>query len=153
LKSDTVPGCMADICRPSGNQLKWFRCESGLPDFSWSKHTKTEKCTKWPTNYTKRLSIIPGGRKIFQMVIKYNSIFYSKALQILPKLAFWVWKQTIWQPWCESGKKHNALECRQKCPCEIIGASVEPVQGDQIGRNSHIGWLFTLGSVFLNLQK
>jgi hypothetical protein len=33
------------------------------------------------------------------MVIKYNNIFYSKALQILPKLGFFVWKQTIWQPW------------------------------------------------------
>jgi hypothetical protein len=33
------------------------------------------------------------------MVIKYNNIFYSKALQILPKLGYLVWKQTIWQPW------------------------------------------------------
>jgi hypothetical protein len=40
--------------------------------------------TKWP--------------KIFQMVIKYKNIFHSKALQILPKLGFLVWKQTIWQP-------------------------------------------------------
>jgi hypothetical protein len=33
------------------------------------------------------------------MVIKGNNIFYSKALQVLPKSGFWVWKQTIWQPW------------------------------------------------------
>jgi hypothetical protein len=33
------------------------------------------------------------------MVIKYNNIFDSKALQILPKLGFLFWKQTIWQPW------------------------------------------------------
>jgi hypothetical protein len=33
------------------------------------------------THYTKR-PFIPNGRKIFQMVIKYNNIFHSKALQI-----------------------------------------------------------------------
>jgi hypothetical protein len=32
------------------------------------------------------------------MIIKYTSIFHSKALQNLPKLRFLVWKQTIWQP-------------------------------------------------------
>jgi hypothetical protein len=31
--------------------------------------------------------------------MKFNNIFYSKALQILPKLVFLVWKLTIWQPW------------------------------------------------------
>jgi hypothetical protein len=31
---------------------------------------------------------MPNGRKIFQMIIKYNNIFYSKALQILPKYGF-----------------------------------------------------------------
>jgi hypothetical protein len=33
------------------------------------------------------------------MVIKYTKIFHSKTLQNLPKLRFFVWKQTIWQPW------------------------------------------------------
>jgi hypothetical protein len=36
--------------------------------------------------------------KIFQMIIKCNNIFHSKALQNLPKLGLLVWKQTIWQP-------------------------------------------------------
>jgi hypothetical protein len=36
---------------------------------------------------------------MFQKVMKYDNIFYSKALQILPQLGFLVWKQTIWQPW------------------------------------------------------
>jgi hypothetical protein len=31
--------------------------------------------------------------------MKYISIFQSKALLNLPKLVFFVWKQTIWQPW------------------------------------------------------
>jgi hypothetical protein len=33
---------------------------------------------------------LPNGLKIFKMVIKYNNIFHSKALQILPKLGFLV---------------------------------------------------------------
>jgi hypothetical protein len=33
------------------------------------------------------------------MAIKYINIFYSKVLQNLSKLIFFVWKQTIWQPW------------------------------------------------------
>jgi hypothetical protein len=49
------------------------------------------------TNYTKLPYIMPNGHKRFQVVIKYNNIFYSKALQNLPKLGFLVRKQTIWQ--------------------------------------------------------
>jgi hypothetical protein len=42
---------------------------------------------------------IPNGRKIFQMTLKYTNIFYSKALQNLPKLGFWFENiGTIWQP-------------------------------------------------------
>jgi hypothetical protein len=29
--------------------------DAGLPDFSWSKHTKTEKIYQMTTNYTERL--------------------------------------------------------------------------------------------------
>jgi hypothetical protein len=32
---------------------------------------------------------MPNSRKIFQMIIKYNNILHSKALQILPKLVIW----------------------------------------------------------------
>jgi hypothetical protein len=42
---------------------------------------------------------IPNACKIFQMVIKYFNIFQSRALHHLPTLGFWVWKETIWQPW------------------------------------------------------
>jgi hypothetical protein len=43
------------------------------------------------TNYVyQKAEIIPNGRKIFHMVIKYDSIFHSKALQILPKFGFLV---------------------------------------------------------------
>jgi hypothetical protein len=41
------------------------------------------------TNYTKRTYIVPNGRKIFQMVIKYNIILHSKAFKICPNLDFW----------------------------------------------------------------
>jgi hypothetical protein len=37
-----------------------------------------------------RPKIIPNDRKMLQMVIKYNNIVLSKALQILPKLGFLV---------------------------------------------------------------
>jgi hypothetical protein len=48
---------------------------------------------KWEkTNYTKRPKIIPNGRKIFQMVIKYKNIFYSKALQIFTKIGIFCLK-------------------------------------------------------------
>jgi hypothetical protein len=46
---------------------------------------------KWPLN-------IPNGHNIFQMAIKYTSIFHSRALQNLPKFGFLVRKHTIWQP-------------------------------------------------------
>jgi hypothetical protein len=35
---------------------------------------------------------------MYEMAIKYVNIFHWKALQNLPKLGFWVWKYTIWQP-------------------------------------------------------
>jgi hypothetical protein len=52
----------------------------------------TTKCTKWEQN-------IPNGGKIERMAIKYTNIVNWKTLQNLPKLGFWVWKCTIWQPW------------------------------------------------------
>jgi hypothetical protein len=74
--------------------------DQGCQIFLGPNIPKCTKYTKLPqTTYTKRLYIIPKGRKLFQMVIKYNNIFHSKALQTLPKLGFLVWKQTIWQPW------------------------------------------------------
>jgi hypothetical protein len=52
--------------------------------------------TPKPKQYTKRPQTIPKGIilyvlhgcKIFQMATKYNNIFYSNALKILPKLGF-----------------------------------------------------------------
>jgi hypothetical protein len=59
---------------------------------------KRKKYTKWPQT-------MPKGLTLYQMGIKYSKwsynitpFFYSKALQILPKVVFFVWKQTIWQP-------------------------------------------------------
>jgi hypothetical protein len=37
-------------------------------------------------NFHKRPLVIPNGRKIFQMIIKYNNSFHSKALQIFTKI-------------------------------------------------------------------
>jgi hypothetical protein len=51
-------------------------------------------CTEWSQN-------IPNIRKTFQTAIKCINIFQSQALKIFPKFGFLVWKQTIWQPWCQ----------------------------------------------------
>jgi hypothetical protein len=76
-----------------------------------------EKYTKWPqTTYTTRPYIIPNGRKIFQMVKKYTNIFHSNAFQNLPKLRFWAWIKTIWQP-CSNVRKDNLI---QACSLKII---------------------------------
>jgi hypothetical protein len=65
----------------------------GLPDFSWCMIPKLEKmykmyrmvtkCTEWSQN-------IPNIHKIFQMAIKYISIFPPKALKFFPILGFLV---------------------------------------------------------------
>jgi hypothetical protein len=62
------------------------RWKSGLPDFSWSKHTQTGK---YVYQKTTKLS---NGRRKFQMVITHTHIFNSKALQNIPKVGFLVWK-------------------------------------------------------------
>jgi hypothetical protein len=68
----------------------FFPPTAGLPDFSWSKHTKTGKIYQMTTNYPKRPYFLPQCRKIFLTVIKSANIFHSKALQNLPKLGFLV---------------------------------------------------------------
>jgi hypothetical protein len=70
----------------------------GLPDFSGHTIPKRDKkYTKLPQNYPMTIKI-PNGNNIFQVAIEYTKLFDSKALQILPKLGFLVWKYTIWQP-------------------------------------------------------
>jgi hypothetical protein len=59
-----------------------------LPAFSCYNLPKGEKYTKLSQNY--------------QIAIKYTNIFYSKALQNVPKWWFWVWKRSIWQLCCRA---------------------------------------------------
>jgi hypothetical protein len=66
--------------------------QTGLPDFSWSKHTKKGKVQQRGTNYTKRPYIKPIGHKIYQIAVKYANILHSKTLQHIPKLEFLVLK-------------------------------------------------------------
>jgi hypothetical protein len=66
--------------------------DSGLPDSSWSKHTKMGKVYQMDTNYTKRPYIIPNDQKLYQTTVKYSNIFYSKALQNIPKMVYLVLK-------------------------------------------------------------
>jgi hypothetical protein len=50
-------------------------CLPGLPDLSWSKHTRTVKVYQMTTNYTKRLCIIPDGHKLYQTAVKVYQHF------------------------------------------------------------------------------
>jgi hypothetical protein len=63
----------------SGVGERWH--QAGLPDFSRHNVPKRGRTYQNTTN-------LPNGHKIFQMGIKYISIFNSKALQNLPKLGF-----------------------------------------------------------------
>jgi hypothetical protein len=45
---------------------------AGLPDFSWSKLAKKGNAYQIIANCTKRPENTPSGRKIFQIVIKYE---------------------------------------------------------------------------------
>jgi hypothetical protein len=59
--------------------------------------------------------IIPNDHIIHQITVKYTKwhmythIFHCKTLQNLPKLGFWVWKNTIWQP-CSDGRSCNPIK-------------------------------------------
>jgi hypothetical protein len=56
---------------------------AGLPDFSWSKHTKTGTIYQRTTNYTKRPYVVPNGHKLYQKALKYFPFYGpSKYTQI-----------------------------------------------------------------------
>jgi hypothetical protein len=57
------------------------RMANKVARFFLTQYTKKGKIYQMTTNYTKRPYIIPNGRKILLMVIKYTNIFHSKALQ------------------------------------------------------------------------
>jgi hypothetical protein len=84
----------------------YLRLWTGLPDFSWPKHTDTGKVYRRTTNYTKR-SYIHYNRMAINYryyvsghtIYMHTNIFRSKALQNIPKLGFLVLEWTIWQTW------------------------------------------------------
>jgi hypothetical protein len=80
-----------------------FRLNQGCQIFLDTTYQNKGKYTKLPQHIKdhKIYHNIPNDLKIFQMTIKYTSIFHSKALQNWSKLGFLDWKQTIWQPWPE----------------------------------------------------
>jgi hypothetical protein len=57
---------------------------AGLPDFFYTTFQNEGKYSKLPQHY-QCPSNIPNDRKLFQMTIKYTSIFHSKAPRKLPK--------------------------------------------------------------------
>jgi hypothetical protein len=64
----------------------------GCQIFLGATYQNGKKIPEWQQN-------IPNGSKIDEMSVKFTNIFYCKSLQNLPKLAFLIWKYTIWQPW------------------------------------------------------
>jgi hypothetical protein len=52
-----------------------------------------EKYTKRPQNVPIKLT-----NKIDHTAIKDTNILHYKTMQNLPKMGFWVWKYTVWQP-------------------------------------------------------
>jgi hypothetical protein len=119
------------------------------------------------TKYTKK------GHKLCQMAVKYskwsyNNIFNSKALQILPKFEFLVWKQTIWQP-CSLWQRKKTIKRWQKSakglPAKIrpnlserglqlkhLGMSLQTGWPD-LENFSPVGWLFPFGQFFENYRR
>jgi hypothetical protein len=67
------------------NRLPW----PGLPEFSWHNIPKGGKYTKLPQHIPIVYKIIPNGRKIYQMSVKYTNIFHCKTHQNLPIFDFW----------------------------------------------------------------
>jgi hypothetical protein len=56
--------------------------------FVFTQYTKRRENIPNYHNITKWPKYITNGCKIFQMTVKYTSIFHSKALKNLPKLGF-----------------------------------------------------------------
>jgi hypothetical protein len=88
----------------SGQYLEAFlagmigSCDQGCQIFLGAWHQSWKKCTKWTHN-------VLSGHRISQMFIKYSkrplkyiNILQSETVKSFPRLGFWVWKQTIWQP-------------------------------------------------------
>jgi hypothetical protein len=94
----------------------------GMPDFSWSKHTKmwknlinVHKLYQTAITYHNLYQMAVNYSKFF---IKYRNIFHSKALQNFPKLGFLVRKPTIWQP-CATLEKWAVAGSASKTIFEI----------------------------------
>jgi hypothetical protein len=58
--------------------------------FFLTQYTKTREKIPNYHQITKLPLSIPNDRKLFQMTIKYTSIFHYKALQIYPNWDFWL---------------------------------------------------------------
>jgi hypothetical protein len=71
-----------------------FKCTKlGVPDFTWSKHIKREKYTKWTQP-------IPNSHKLYQMTEKYSKWAYNittfsirMASKFYPNWDFWFEKK------------------------------------------------------------
>jgi hypothetical protein len=71
---------------------------AGLPDFYWSNKPKWEtKLPKWPQK-CQRAKLYTKMALKYQMAIKCAKMFHPKTFLNIPKLAFLVRKNTIWQP-------------------------------------------------------
>jgi hypothetical protein len=118
------------------SSMELMTCLQGCQIFLGTWYQNQKKWTKWTQNGPnghKISQMSPNVCKIFQMAIKYINIFQSKALQNLPKLAFLIWKETIWQP-CLSRHASDGGRCSEN-------------RVTRLGEFSPLGRLFTLGSL------
>jgi hypothetical protein len=91
------------------------------------------------------------------MTIKYTSIFHSKGLQNLPKFGFWFENKPSGNPGGESVFYAQETETEHYFfDPGILGDQIGRIfriplcHGNQIGRISPIGQLFSMGSFFEN---
>jgi hypothetical protein len=90
------------------------------------QNTKTGKITKLPRTVPNVHKILQKTvSKMNQVSVKYTNIFHCKTPQNLPKLGFYVWKQTIWQPWCS----FECLYCAAKHSLRDFSSSEASVTG------------------------
>jgi hypothetical protein len=100
---------------------------SGLPDFSWHNIPKRGKIYQITKALPKDYKIYQITVKYTKIAVKYTNIFHYKSVQNLPKLAFLVWKYTIWQPWSTYISTVRQSECRHQATIHrALALNVQP---------------------------
>jgi hypothetical protein len=91
------------VCNLRTKRLKTrhllLKSGSGLPDFFDTIYPNGEKMYQNDYKICQMAQNIPNGSKIDKMSIKFTNNFRCTPLRNVSKLAFLVWKCTVWQRW------------------------------------------------------